>query len=185
MGRDKALMDFGGVPLILRIAKMFEPLTGPPTVIGRPARFAGLGLKLAEDDQPGLGPLGGIATALRISDRNWNIVVGCDLPFLTREWLSYLIERAAASRADVLLPHSDGGAEPLCAAFHKRCLPTITRALERGVRKVTDGLADLQIENVSVEEARRFDRDGLLFKNMNSPSDCEEAQATLLRREAV
>jgi molybdopterin-guanine dinucleotide biosynthesis protein A len=177
MGSDKALLEWNGQPLILRAARLLDPLVACVTVIGDPARYAALGLAVVPDDVPGLGPLGGIATALRISTTPWNLIVACDLPYLTAAWLEFLISRALASRADALLPESERGPEPLCAVYHARCAPVISAALERGVRKVTDGLAGLVIETLPQKEWKAFDSDGCLFKNMNSPADYEWARA--------
>jgi molybdopterin-guanine dinucleotide biosynthesis protein A len=179
MGADKALLEWNGQPLLLRAARLLDPLVAGVTVIGDPARYAALGLAVVPDDVSNLGPLGGIATALRISRLPWNLVVGCDLPYLTAAWLEFLIARALASRADALLPAGVRGAEPLCAVYHARCAPVISAALDRGVRKVTDGLAGLVIETLPQEEWKAFDSDGCLFKNMNSPADYEWARARL------
>ncbi len=181
LGRDKALVEFDGVPLIVRAARLLDSLTGVSTVIGPPVRFAGLRLRVVPDDEPGLGPLGGIATALRVSKEPWNLVIGCDLPYLTPDWLAYLIGRASGSRVDVLWPQSERGPEPLCAMYHSRCEGAVATALARGVRKVTDGFAGLQIEMITCSEWKAFDPEGLLFKNMNLPEDYEEAQSRLRR----
>ncbi|MGD0956196.1 MAG: molybdenum cofactor guanylyltransferase [Candidatus Acidiferrales bacterium] len=179
MGRDKALLELGGVPLILRTARLVESVAGAPAVIGNPEAYRSLNLPVIGDDRPGAGPLGGIATALRASDAPWSLVVACDLPYLTRDWLDYLIARALASPADAVLPMNALGAEPLCAIYHKRCEPAIRRALERGTRKVTDGLKDVRVETIAPAEWKAFDSGGLLFKNMNSPEDYEEARTKL------
>ena len=78
---------------------------------------------------------------------------------------------------DAVLPMSELGAEPLCAMYRKRAEGAIRAALERGTRKVTDGLAEVRIEFIEPGEWKGFDSDGLLFKNMNSPADYEEAKA--------
>ncbi len=179
MGRDKALIELEGVPLILRVAGLLEPLTGRSIVIGQPERFDGLDLQVIGDDQPGLGPLGAISTALRNTRRPWNLILGCDLPFLTGPWLEHLIARAVHSSNAVVMPRSEGGLEPLCAMYHQRCEQAISAALARGVRKVTDGLADLRMEIIAPAEWKPFDSEGLLFKNMNSPADYEEARSRL------
>ncbi len=177
MGVDKALLTLNGQPLLLRTANLLAPLVASVTVIGNPARYASLSLTVVDDDVPGLGPLGGIATALRVSSTNWNLIVGCDLPYLTSVWLEFLISRALASSADAILPHSDGGAEPLCAMYHVRCAPMIAAAIARGVRKVTDGLAGCVVENILPAEWKAFDSGGALFKNMNTQADYAEARS--------
>jgi molybdopterin-guanine dinucleotide biosynthesis protein A len=182
MGRDKALLEFDGVPLLVRTARLVESVAGPAAVIASPEAYRSLALRVIADDSPGAGPLGGIATALRVSNAPWNLVVACDLPYLTKTWLEHLIERALASQADAVLPMNARGAEPLCAVYHKRGERAICAALARGTRKVTDGLQDLRVESIEPAEWKAFDSDGLLFKNMNSPADYEEAVARLSGR---
>lgn len=179
MGRDKARLELGGVPLILRTAKLVQSVAGAPAIIGNPEAYRAFDLRAIADDCPGAGPLGGIATALRAAAAPWSLVVATDLPYLTREWLEYLIARALASRADAVLPMNARGAEPLCAMYHQRAEPAIRKALERGTRKVTDGLRDVRVEMIAPAEWNPFDSEGLLFKNMNSPEDYEEAKAKL------
>jgi molybdopterin-guanine dinucleotide biosynthesis protein A len=179
MKRDKALLEIGGSPLLIRTARLLESVGGVPSVIGDPAAYASFGMPVIADDLPGAGPLGGIATALRASGAAWNLVVACDLPYLTREWLDFLVARATASAADAVLPMTARGAEPLCAMYHKRGEPAIRAALESGVRKVTDGLQNIRVETIAPAEWKPFDSEGLLFKNMNLPRDYQEAAARL------
>ncbi len=179
MGRDKALLEIEGVPLVVRAARLVEPLVAGVTVVGPPERYAPLGLRVIPDDFAGAGPLGGIATALRHSTSAWNLIVGCDLPFLTASWLDWLIARAVASRDDVLLPETLRGGEPLCAMYRASCAARVAAAVARGVRKVTDGLAGLAIQHVAESEWQAIVPGELLFKNMNTPADYEEARSKL------
>lgn len=207
MGRDKGLLEIGGVPLVVRTARLVESVAGTATVIAGAASntnatangdgsvdastavdananasataYQSLGLRLIGDDWPGAGPLGGIATALRASSAVWSLVVACDLPYLTREWLEYLCARAFASEADAVMAINAGGTEPLCAMYHKRSEAVIRLALERGTRKVKDGIKSIRVETIEASEWKAFDSEGLLFKNMNSPADYEEARARL------
>lgn len=184
MGCDKALLELDRVPMIVRTARLVESVTAAvgqrATIVGEAELYQRLGLQVIRDDWPGAGPLGGIATALRTTDRVWNLVVACDLPYLTREWLEFLIEQARED-ADAVLPMNDGGAEPLCAMYRKSAEAAIWLALDRGVRKVTDGLAHLRVKYVEQRAWKAFDSKGLLFKNMNSASDYEEAKARFRR----
>jgi len=177
MKRDKALLEIGGAPLLARTARLLESVAGAPSIIGDPAAYESFPMPVIADDWPGAGPLGGIATALRVSNASWNLVVACDLPYLTREWLDFLVSRAVASAADAVLPMNTRGAEPLCAMYHKRGEPAIRAALENGIRKVTDGLQNIRVETIPPAEWKAFDSEGLLFKNMNLPRDYQEAAA--------
>jgi molybdenum cofactor guanylyltransferase len=179
MGREKALLEIGGTPLIVRTAALLAGVASGPIIIGPASLFAPLGLAAVPDDFPESGPLGGIATALRVSTEEWNLVVACDLPYLTREWLDHLVECAMASECDAIVPTSERGAEPLCAMYRKRCDAAIRAALRRGIRKVTSGLTDLRVGEIEPADWKAFDSHGLLFKNMNSPAEYEEARLRL------
>jgi molybdopterin-guanine dinucleotide biosynthesis protein A len=99
MGRAKALLEILGEPLVLRAARLLESVVGTATVVGGNGRYQPLGLRSIEDDWPGAGPLGAIATALRASEARWNLILACDLPYLTADWLQYLAGRAALAAA--------------------------------------------------------------------------------------
>jgi molybdenum cofactor guanylyltransferase len=176
MGRPKGLLSFAGKPLVKHLAQLLEVTGEPAVIIGPPHDFAGLGLRVFADDRRDSGPLAGISTALRVSNCGWNLIVGCDLPFLTPEWLAHLIERAVTSPADAVIPLNERGFEPLCAMYRKRIQPSLAEALDRGVRKITEGLAGLSIETIAPAEWKAFDPRGRLFKNINTPKDYDEAR---------
>ena len=181
MGREKALLEVGGEALIVRTARLVASVAGSATVVGDSEAIRGLGLRAVADDWPGAGPLGGIATALRAGSAAWSLVVACDLPYLTRGWLEYAMGRAlaASEMVDVVMAMNARGAEPLSALYHRRGEAAIRAALAAGTRKVTDALEKLRVERIEPAEWKRFDSDGYLFKNMNSPEDYEEARARL------
>lgn len=179
MGRPKGLLAFAGKPLVVHLACLIESAVEPPVIIGPPGVYGSLGFRVAADDRRNLGPLGGISTALRVSTCGWNLVVGCDLPFLTREWIEFLVARAIASPADAVIPVNERGFEPLCAMYRKRAQIAIAEALERGVRKITDGLAGLTLATIAPVEWKVFDPRGRLFKNINTPADYDEAREGL------
>jgi molybdopterin-guanine dinucleotide biosynthesis protein A len=182
MGVDKGLLEIGGVAVIVRTARLVASVAHSTRVVGGVERYRELGLNAIADDWTGAGPLGGVATALRASEAEWNLIVACDLPYLTRPWLEFLAQRARASAADAVVPMSVHGAEPLCAMYRTRCEVAIRGALEEGTRRVTEGLARLRVEYLEPAEWKCFDSEGLLFKNMNTPADYEDAKTRLAER---
>ena len=180
MGKDKALLELGGHSVLERCVRLVESATGAKAVIIGARRDGLAGLTFVPDDWPSAGPLGGIVTALRVSNAAWSLVVACDMPYLTKAWLDFLIARARESAADVVLAENIGGLEPLCAMYHKRCEAPLRAALEQGSRKVTEVLATtVRLERIEPAEWQPFDASGCLLKNMNSPADYEEAKRRL------
>ena len=187
MGRDKALLEIGSEPLIVRTACLIEPLVAEVTVVGSPERYVALGLRTIadqdfrgrDDTEPVRTPLAGIATALNATKMPWNLILACDLPYLTAVWLDWLLERSVASSAQILIPRTSRGLEPLAAVYRRECAAPIVAALERGIRRVTDALAEFRMESPRESEWRELDPEGQVLRNMNSPPDYDEAKKRL------
>jgi molybdopterin-guanine dinucleotide biosynthesis protein A len=187
MGREKGLLEFGGEPLIVRTAHLLEPLVAAVTVVGSPKRYVALGLRAIADrdfGSPDLrgrvqGPLAGIASALAETDTTWNLILACDLPYLTAEWLDWLLARAMDSDRQIVMPRTSAGLEPLAAIYRRECAAPIVASLARGVRKVTDAMEEFRIEYVSQDDWWDVDPDGRTLRNMNTQADYEEARKWL------
>ncbi len=176
MGRDKALLELGGVPMVLRAARLAQPYASSVAIVAPRERYAHLDIGIVPDRWPGAGPLGGIATALCTTSAEWNLILGCDLPYLTPEWVAWLISRALDSPAHAVVPESRRGLEPLAAMYQQSCGAALAAAVERGTRRVTEGLSEILFERVSAAEWRELDPTGTLFENMNTPEDYAHAR---------
>ena len=165
MGRDKALLPFRGGALAGHVAATVAAAAGSCTLIGDPEKYGHLGYPVLPDRTQGAGPVGGIESALSYTAAEWNLVLACDMPALSAEVLRGLLDAAERAGADVLLPAGPSGhPEPLSAVYHRRCRATLRRALEGGIRKVTDALAGLQVARWTVDDAA-------CFENLNTPED--------------
>ena len=170
--------------MLARMIELLLPVTNQVKVVAAPVKYATFKVEIVEDRWPGEGPLGGIVTALEDAAKSpvkceWNLIVSCDMPFLTADWLRYLGERAAKSKAQVLLPHSAGGPEPLCACYRTDAAGPLRAAFESGVRKVTQGLQHVTTEVLDEADWKRFDNAGRLFWNMNTAADYKAARRIL------
>jgi len=180
-GRDKALVEFAGKPMLARTVELIRGVTDDAKIVAAPGKYAEFGVTIVEDRWPGEGPLGGIVTALLYTQNNepdcvWNLILSCDMPFLTADWVMFLAKRAAESAAQVVLPHSAHGPEPLCAAWRTDARAAIQDQFEKGVRKVTAAIGRLKSEVLDERDWKRFDSAGRLFWNMNTASDYEDAR---------
>ncbi len=170
--------------MLERMIELLRGVSKQTKIVAVPGKYTAFRAETVEDRSPGEGPLGGIITALEDSATStarcqWNLILSCDMPFLTREWLAFLCARAARSKAQVVFPHSTSGPEPLCACWQTAAAATLRSGFERGVRKVTEGIALLRAEVLDATDWKRFDSDGRLFWNMNTAADYEEARRIL------
>jgi molybdenum cofactor guanylyltransferase len=113
MGRDKAMLEIDGVTMMDRAIDLLRRVGIEPAVVGSfDESSLRVGVPVIPDDWPGAGPLGGIATALRYSQTPWNLVIACDTPYLTTEWLEFLKDRACATfQAEQRPAETTSGAE--------------------------------------------------------------------------
>lgn len=163
MGRDKALLDVGGLPLAAVAAAALRHAGAEPVVAigGDGAALAGLGLVPLADDHPGEGPLGGVVTALTHTQSELVVVLACDLPSARPDAVRLVVAAlAAAPEAGCAVPIHDGRPEPLHAAWRRSHLPAIRDAFEEGERAVHRVLERVQaVEVTGVDPAALADVD--------------------------
>ena len=110
------------------------------------------------------GALGGIYSGLKFSPTQKNLVVGCDMPFLSETILTKLIHEIGEE--DVLLTEHLGKAEPLCSIFDKNCITHIRSQLDQNQLKITTALEGLKTRVISFDSEEWFE--GNEFANINS-----------------
>ncbi len=170
MGRDKSFVLFQGRPMIESIKDKVTSL-GAETIIisNNPAPYEYLGLRIYSDIYPDVGPLGGIFTALKAARHDHLLVVACDMPWLNRKLLGYLV--SLKKTADVVVPRWDKYPEPLHAVYNKNCIHPIEQRIRNNDLKITGFFADVQVHFVDRADIARFDPQGRSFTNVNRPED--------------
>jgi molybdenum cofactor guanylyltransferase len=193
-GTDKALVKLVGKSMLQRTGELLADVCDDVTVVSARGRYPNSPWPVLADRWPGEGPLGGILTALHqlnVSKNSFGsrstedgsctfaIILSCDMPFLTNEFLRFLIDRAKASEAQVIVPERSGRLEPMCACWRAASAEAVQRVFNSGVRKVSEAMKQLPMEVLDERGWKRFDSDNRLFWNMNTPEDYEEARRVL------
>jgi molybdopterin-guanine dinucleotide biosynthesis protein A len=170
MGRDKALLPYGGATLVEHVAKTVLEAAGSVALVGDPDKLAQLGLPVFPDELPGCGPSSGIYTALRVTATDWNLVVACDMPSVSVDILRVLLLRAeTADRNCVAAVGPYGQPEPLCAVYHRRCLPALARAIRDKRLRMRDLIKELGAIWMRV--------DASALANVNTPAEWAEFES--------
>jgi molybdopterin-guanine dinucleotide biosynthesis protein A len=183
-GFDKARAEIGGETMLARTCRLVQKVTGSATVVAPAGRYSDSDVTILAEAWPGKGPLGGILSALMEAQQGnhthgWCLIVSCDMPFLTSDWLTYLVERARECDASVVVPRSTHGLEPLCACWHTRGTSKLQHAFEGGVRKITEAMKHQDMEILDETHWKRFDSAGRVFWNVNTPADYDQAKRIL------
>jgi molybdopterin-guanine dinucleotide biosynthesis protein A len=181
MGTDKATLPWpplvaGAPPLDqvplwqwqLDILRALEP---SELLISGPAdgAYAGSGVRVLPDQEPGMGPLGGIITVLRQAAFERVVVLAVDMPHMQSLFLRGLLQEAVALGQGIF-PRHNGRFEPLAAVYGKDLLDLAVSQLETG-----DGSLQRFLERCVVsgraQPRELLGNEPALFTNLNSPTD--------------
>ena len=199
MGREKLLLPVPplGLPLVRYVAEGLLPLASKALIVANSLEvkeaLQGIGeagsldeggsspsrrdVTCLSDDEPGCGPLGGLATGLRRSD-GWTLTVAGDMPFVCTGVARFLIGLTDC-RSDAVVPFVNGQPQPLLALYHRRCLSGVEQALASGHRSMDSFWADRRVRQVSPEMLRPHDPELISFTNVNTPADWKKAYSLL------
>jgi len=172
-GSDKAFAEIDGESLAERVARIIEqafPGVSVKFIAADEAQFRGQTERLRRpvlfDSKPGYGTWSGVHTALSNSRAEWTLVIACDLPFISAEFLRRLASEAAGDVDAIAARQSDGRLQPLCSIYRTATVdPLIQHEIEREERPrpLTSVFAHVPIAIV--------DADAAVLRNVNSPGD--------------
>lgn len=172
-GRDKSALLVGGRSILDRQIAELSKLTADILLVGGHARHERA--RVVRDIVPGSGPLGGLHAALTEARGDATLVIACDMPYVTSPLLAYLA--ALTREAEAVVPQTERGYHPLCAAYTPACLEPVARRLADGRLKMIDLMGDLRVRVVMPEELDRFGDRHHLLANVNSPVEYRGLEA--------
>jgi molybdopterin-guanine dinucleotide biosynthesis protein A len=175
-GRDKGALVVGGRSILLRQMRELWQVAGDVMIIGGNPPPDAIGMaRVIADHIPGCGPLGGLHTALTEAVGSAVVVVACDMPYITAPLLMHLL--TLTCEADAVVPETDQGYHPMCAAYTRACLEPISRRLGEGRLRMTDMLSEVRVRSVKGQELGAFGDPDRLLANINTPDEYEELAA--------
>ncbi len=132
MGRDKAALELGEKTLLDRMIDEALEASDTVAVVGRIGEREDVAW--LEDDQPGLGPLGGLKTALSHLDRPV-LLVAVDMPLVDADALGWLLDEFGHSAGEHgLATMRDGQIEPLFSVYTPAVLELVEERIAAGRR---------------------------------------------------
>jgi molybdopterin-guanine dinucleotide biosynthesis protein A len=181
-GTPKWQADLEGRTLGARAVAALAPNTARVVVVGADPALRALGVEVRADLDAGMGPLGGLRTALcwaRELSLEAVVLLGCDLPLVGAAVVRALVD--AWDDQEVVTPFGPRGPEPLCALYAAGVLPAVEAslasrelALHRLIERARAGCLPLDAARsaAGLEDP---------FLNVNTPEDLARAAALLAR----
>jgi molybdenum cofactor guanylyltransferase len=171
-GRDKSALVVDGRSILERQITELLRVTDDVLVVGAEMGFSSGSLfRLVPDRIPGCGPLGGLDAALAAARDDVVAIVACDMPFVTSAFLKHLLD--LAREADAVVPRTERGYHPLCAAYTRACHPAVARRLADRRLKMTGLLEEVRVRELTAGEIDVFGDPLRLLANVNTPADYE------------
>tara|TARA_Y100000814_G_scaffold288463_1_gene259974 strand:+ start:376 stop:1011 length:636 start_codon:yes stop_codon:yes gene_type:complete len=176
LGRDKAWEDVGGQRIIDRVIGALQSSCDEVLIIGdRPERQNELSLpkciQYRSDELKGRGSIGGLYTGLKSSDTLWSLVVACDMPFISRELIRFMLSMISKNRCDAIVPIINGRYQPTHALYNSTCIPFIEKNISSGNFRMDSYFDEIYLEEISEDVINSIKGAELSFFNVNTEDD--------------
>lgn len=169
MGRDKALIEIEGIPLLrwvynaaIHCSDLIYVIT---SWVDRYQNLLPSTVNFIAESSP-RSPIVALKEALEQISSEWVLLLACDLPKLDgsvlQDWTMQL--EGIPKEVMALLPKHPKGWEPTCGFYRSTCLPTLAAYIEQGERSFQKFLETQVVEELEVSDRQ-------MLTNCNTPED--------------
>ena len=154
MGADKWALPLDGGTFLSRLCVELSSFDERLLSVAPSSACRQEGWHVVEDERPGLGPIGGIRSALRACRSDALLIVACDMPWYRADHARATVE--AWGGEDVLLPRAGGRLQPMGSLWAKTCLSAIEEAIAAGERRLLSACDRARARIIDVPDARAY-----------------------------
>ncbi len=173
MGFDKGLASMNGKKMIEHVYESLIQVVDKVIIISNTSSYDYLNLPVYEDIFKNKGPVGGIYTGLFHSTTEKNLIVACDMPFVTPQLLTYLLEHTGNNQ--IVVPSVNDTLEPLCGYYKKEILEQLQELIEMEVLPVHRVIEFFDHLTLTIN-------DSTVFTNINKSEDIEQIEKSERRK---
>ena len=180
MGISKALLDHEGTPLLLFQMKKLVQLCPDQLFfsVQPETEFPPGPWTFVHDRSPGLGPLSGLEAAMRLTRADYLVTLAVDMPAMTAEFLSFLLENAGGAG---VVPDLGGFYHGASAVYPVKILPLLEKVLA-GNNRSFQHLIREALHSGMMKAMQIGPPASGLFENWNSPEDLKRTRNPIFYR---
>lgn len=178
MGRSKAMLDFGGEPMLARIVTHLRRHIDDVVIVAAPESIENLRIeasvvRIIRDEIAFQGPADALRRGLKDVAGEIAFACSCDLPLLNADVAIALA--AMLENFDAVIPEIGGRIQPLHAVYRTRCADALEAIAARGEKRLVAIADAVNARVVGERELRAIDPELRSFFNVNTPDDYARA----------
>jgi molybdopterin-guanine dinucleotide biosynthesis protein A len=176
-GQNKAFIRIGGKRIVDRLLEVYSRLFEQVVLVTNdPAAYMDVDALLVADHYSVRSSLNGLHAGLFAAAHQHAFFAACDTPFIKGALIACLLDRVTR-KADIIIPSTSAGYEPMFAVYKKTCLPAMAWLLERDLLKIQGVFRKVRVKTVDEADLRAVDPELVSFFNVNTPADLKRAEA--------
>lgn len=190
MGTNKALLKIDDKTIIEKVFDSMKEIFDEVIIsTNEPELYDNINALKIKDRFPGFGPLAGIHSALSELKTKKIFITTCDLPFINRALINFLLEIETDEM--IVVPKAENKVQHHCGIYDRKILPLLEKVLSNVLdakninQEVKNSALSLWnfaervgVEIIDVEEKIFYTKD--LFYNINTPEEYEYVRERLI-----
>ncbi len=168
MGSEKGLLLLNGIPFIEHINNALQPLIDELIIVSNNPEYDKFQGTRVQDIIPNSGPIAGLHAGLSYSNTENNLVLSCDVPYVTTNLLQRLLLQEKDDH-DLIMFADRQQTIPLIAMYKKRCVSKCKQFLDQNEKRLRKLISELNTKTITILE-----KEYLLVSNINTPEDLKK-----------
>lgn len=155
-GSNKALALLDGKPMIEYSLDLLRLYSQHIYISGVKDEYKSLNISMIEDLVNEKGPIGGIYSCLKNTTTQYNLILSCDMPFVSKQMIEYLLARTITNDA-IYFTNDKKNIYPFPGVYSKQCLPIIEQMLQMNnyrMKSLLDSVYSKTCEIDSIDQYR-------------------------------
>jgi molybdopterin-guanine dinucleotide biosynthesis protein A len=181
-GKNKAFLPIGGRRIIDRLLDVYRRLFDEIVLVTNdPAAYMDVDALIVSDRYSVRSSLNGLHAGLHAAAHEYVFCAACDAPYIKRALVLKLLDNIDP-HADLIIPMTSAGYEPMFAVYKKTCLPAMVWQLERDRLKIDGLFRRVRVKTIAEADLRTVDPELISFFNVNTPEDLVQAETAYRTR---
>ena len=128
--------------------------------------------KIVVDKVKGVGPLGGMISALEMAQSDRLFVIPCDMPVIDTKYISFMMKYMDDN--EIILSEKNGYFEPFPGFYSKSLIPRIDELINQNRRSIRAIFECSRTKVISESEWKKLGFSEEIFTNLNTTQDVEK-----------